>query len=197
MTAEELISQLKTIVNNDTAFCERAENMQWIDVSEEWLESWLPFKNIDAEILHFPKGYVEENFLDAYVRCELSLLARLENWDKDFWKEENLNKEGLTRKDILKSAEIRKFYADYNTVEDIRLNAVTEEELVEEFLSFTKTLSRISHSDKELTAEKIEFFKESVKGAAAVLIGYEDYGSSVHIAVRDDTVIFLNCTNYD
>ena len=28
MTAEELISQLKTIVNNDTAFCERAENIQ-------------------------------------------------------------------------------------------------------------------------------------------------------------------------
>ena len=123
MTAEELISQLKTIVNNDTAFCERAENMQWIDVSEEWLESWLPFKNIDAEILHFPKGYVEENFLDAYVRCELSLLARLENWGKDFWKEENMNKEGSTRKDILKSAEVRKFYADYNTIEDIRLNA--------------------------------------------------------------------------
>ena len=197
MTAEEIISQLKTIVNNDNVYCERAEELEWLDVSEEWLESWLPFKIINVEILHFPKGYVEENFLDAYVRCGLSLLARLECWGKDFWKEENLNKEGLTRKDILKSAEIRKFYADYNTVEDIRLNAVTEKELVKEFLSFTKTMSRISDSDKALTAEEIEFFKESVKGAAAVLIGFNSFWSPLLIAVRDDTVIFLDCSNYD
>ena len=197
MTEEEIISQLKTIVNNDNVYCERAEELEWLDVSEEWFESWLPFKIINVEILHFPKGYVEENFLDAYVRCGLSLLARLECWGKDFWKEENLNKEGLTRKDILKSAEIRKFYADYNTVEDIRLNAVTEKELVEEFLSFTKTMSRISDSDKALTAEEIEFFKESVKGAAAVLIGFNSFWSPLLIAVRDDTVIFLDCSNYD
>lgn len=197
MTAEEIISYLKTIVNNDNVYCERAEKLEWVDVSEEWLESWLPFKKIDVEILHFPKGYVEENFLDAYVRCGLSLLARLNTWGKDFWKEENLNKEGLTRKDILKSAEIRKFYADYNTVEDIRLNAVTEEELVGEFLSFTKTMSPKSDNDKALTAEEIEFFKESVKGAAAVLIGYYSFWSPLLIAVRDDTVIFLDCSNYD
>ena len=197
MTEEEIISQLKTIVNNDNVYCERAEELEWLDVSEEWFESWLPFKIINVEILPFAKGYVEENFLDAYVRCGLSLLARLECWGKDFWKEENLNKEGLTRKDILKSAEIRKFYADYNTVEDIRLNAVTEKELVEEFLSFTKTMSRISDSDKALTAEEIEFFKESVKGAAAVLIGFNSFWSPLLIAVRDDTVIFLDCSNYD
>ena len=197
MTAEEIISHLKTIVNNDNVYCERAEKLEWVDVSEEWLESWLPFKKINVEILHFPKGYVEENFLDAYVRCGLSLLARLNTWGKDFWKEENLNKEGLTRKDILKSAEIRKFYADYNTVEDIRLNAVTEEELVGEFLSFTKTMSPKSDNDKALTAEEIEFFKESVKGAAAVLIGYYSFWSPLLIAVRDDTVIFLDCSNYD
>ena len=124
-------------------------------------------------------------------------MAHLEEWDKDFWKEENLNKEGFTRKNLLEDVGSRKFYTDYNTVEDFRLNAVTEEELVNEFLSFTKTRSRKSDSDKELTAEEIEFFKESVKGSAAVLIGYNPYWSPVCVAVRDDTVIFLGCSNYD
>lgn len=197
MNTQEMISQLKTIVNNDTAYCERAERLQWLDISEERLESNLPFKNIYAEILHFPKGYVDEHFLDVYVRCVLSHMAHLEEWDKDFWKEENLQKEDFNRKGLLESAKSREFYTDYNTVDKICLNAVTEEELVQEFLLFTKTFVRKSEFDKPLTAEEIEFFKESVKGSAAVLIGYNSYGSSVHIAVRDDTVIFLDCSNYD
>ena len=63
--------------------------------------------------------------------------------------------------------------------------------------SFSDTLCRKDEYCKELTEEERELFISAVKGSQAVLIGENKYWSPNLIAVKEDTVIFLTCSNYD
>lgn len=185
MNSDEIISHLKTIVNNDDAYCKIAERIDWIDILHEDFVEFAPFVILTVNILQFPKGYVELNFPEAFVRAELLFMAVNEEWDDDFWKPT----EDLDRKALLENEQSRGYYTMYNTVKYPEFKELSEEELISEFMSFAKKV--------KLEEEKIERFKEAVHGAQSVLIGYDDYWSSISLDVKGDTVILLNCINYD
>ena len=185
MTSEEMISRLKTIVGNDEAYRSRAADLKWIAVDLKSISEYAEFVILTVEFLTFPKGYVEKNFLDAYVRTILSFMAAMEEWEYDFWKPDSQ----FSLKKIFENEENHGFYEVYNSVEYPEFKSLTEEKLLAEFMTFAEKV--------KLEENEINIFKEAVHGAETVLIGYDKYWSPICISVKNDTVVFFNGMNYD
>ena len=67
------------------------------------------------DLVHFPKEYVETNFLEAFVRTALCAIAAANKWDKAFFA---LSKE--ERKKCLCSEHSRLLYAGIVNYNDLR-----------------------------------------------------------------------------
>ena len=80
------LTLFKSVVSNYNVFCSIAENIEWIKIKEthkDWFKIY-PL-GIFVNDYEFPKGYIQNNIVSAYVRTVLCDIAFSEKWDKDFW----------------------------------------------------------------------------------------------------------------
>ena len=72
MDANKIMAMLNSVINSYEKFAQIAVEIPWFPVTEQhddWSDTY-PL-GIYVDLVHFPKEYVEANFLEAYVRTML------------------------------------------------------------------------------------------------------------------------------
>lgn len=187
MTKEKIIKELSEIVNNFELFKETAENIEWLDI-EEYHEDW--FKKyplgISVDVCRFPKGYVEKNFKDAYVRCILSSMAYFERLDKDFW---NISKEERSYCLADKAENKINWYKQCTTYKELRLKPVSNDYFVKEVKYFS--------GENGIEPEKQAEYLKYAENAVVIEIGGCYAGDYSYIAVQGDNIFTVDCGIWD
>lgn len=178
-----VIHELTEIVNNYSTFFNVAVSMEWIETKEKH-EDW--FRNYPTGILMdlhcFPEGYIEQHFKECFVRCILSDIAFYEEWEKDFFPvDEKERSEYLTKG--------KKLYESYMTFKELRLQIVTSDDLKKEIQFFAKS--------NEISVLEQKFYYPYIDDAVIIELGGMYSGDYVYIAIKPESMLFVNCGIWD
>lgn len=120
------IDILKKIVNHYDYYRNIAVNLEWTELNSRYYE-WHKHHNVGVYVTlcDFPKGYVKNNFEQAYVQAVLTYTAYMEEFEEDF--------RNIPSDELLKHmTQVKELYADYMTYQELRMKPVTEEYLINE-----------------------------------------------------------------
>lgn len=177
------IKLLKSVISNYNNFCFVAEKLEWIDIKEKH-EDWFRIYplGIFISVYEFPKGYIQNNIVFAYVRAVLSNIAFFEEWDKDFWNiSQKERKEYLTRGILL--------YKPYAIMKEVRFIERSWKYLAEEIKYF-------AHRNKVLASEQKQYI-DKFKNAKVIEMGGSDAGDFIYMAIKCNFMLIVSCGFWD
>lgn len=178
-----VINELTEIVNNYATFFNVAVSMVWIEIKEkheDWCRNY-PI-GIIMDLYCFPKGYIEQHFKESFVRSILSDIAFYEGWENDSF---NVNEK--ERNEYLTNG--KKLYESYMTFKELRLKNVTPDYLKKEIQFFAKS-NGISVSEQK-------FYYPYIDNAVIIELGGMYSGDYVYIAIKQESMLFVNCGIWD
>ncbi len=182
---EQLLAELNELIGDYDRFAQIAMEIPWFPVEEHhdnWSRSY-PV-GIYVDMICFPKGYVEANFSEAFVRAALSAIAFGEEWDKDFW---DIPSE--ERKKCLYSEHSENCYGSYINFKDMRLQAHTEEHLRKEVNWFA--------GENGVSLGEQEKYLAYAKDAIILELGGYYSGDYTYLVVKEDTILLIDCGIWD
>ena len=185
MDIEKILLALNPVIGNYEKFVQIATEIPWFPVEEQhgdWFNTY-PL-GICVDLVHFPKEYVETNFLEAFVRTALCSIAAADKWDKDFFA---LSKE--ERKECLCSERLRLLYQGIVNYNDLRLKICTEEYLREEVNYYA--------GENGISIEEQEKYLAHVKDATILELGGCYCGDFTYLVVKGDTLLLIDCGIWD
>lgn len=185
MDTEKILLALNTIMGNYEKFVEIAVELPWFPVEEQhddWCNTY-PL-GILADMVHFPKGYVETNFLEAFVRAEICAIAYADKWDKDFF---DISKE--ERKKCLCSERAKLLYGGIVNYNYLRLETRTEEYLCGQVNYYA--------GENGISLEEQEKYLAYVKDATILELGGCYCGDFSYLVVKGDTLLLIDCGIWD
>lgn len=177
------LSLLKKVVSNYNEFCRFAEQLEWINIKEEhenWFRTYPLGIFIDA--FEFPKGYLKNNIVSAYIRAVFSSIAFYEEWDKDFW-----NIPQLERKEILTRGQA--LYLPYVVVQELRFIERDWKYIVKE-IEYFSSQNKISVSEQKKYIERFE-------NAKVIEIGGSYSDDFIYMAIKKDLMLIVSCGVWD
>ncbi|NDO47382.1 hypothetical protein [Clostridium sp. MD294] len=180
---KQSLNLLKRVVSNYNEFCHFAERLEWIDIKEEH-ENWFrtyPL-GIFIDTFEFPKGYLKNNIVSAYVRAIFSSIAFFEEWDKNFW-----NIPQLERKEILTKGQA--LYLPYAVVKELRFIKRDWKYIVKEIEYFS--------SRNKISALKQKKYIDKFENAKAIEIGGSYSDDFIYMAIKKNLMLIVSCGVWD
>ncbi len=176
------LTLFKSVVSNYNVFCSIAENIEWIKIKEthkDWFKIY-PL-GIFVNDYEFPKGYIQNNIVSAYVRTVLCDIAFSEKWDKDFWNIQKKERKRYLTEGIL-------LYKSYAILKEVRFIERDWEYLACE-IEYFATRNKIPVLEQKRYIDKFE-------NAKVIEIGgwCNDF---VYMAVKKDFMLIVHCGFWD
>lgn len=126
------LEKLMKIINHYDVYKQIAVNLEWVDAEEKHMLLYYKYPlGFSADFYKFPKGYLKDNFENAYVQSVLMGMGDSEEWAPDFWK---IPKE--EREYCLTVAE--NLYKGYICYEDFDIKEVTVEYIIDLMIGYIK-----------------------------------------------------------
>ena len=162
--------QLERIINNYDLYKNIAANIDFIDIEEKHFEKFAYPFGIYLHWYRFPRKYISQSFLNAFVRATLSAEAYYEEWESDFW---NISVE--ERMECLISG--RDMYAQNVIYKDIRMTGLIPQKLWQDITEYMKW--------KEADAD----IKNTVLNGSNYEIGGSYIGDHCCVSVKGDELL--------
>ncbi|MDE6425311.1 MAG: hypothetical protein K2K89_04125 [Ruminococcus sp.] len=177
------IDILKQIVNNYERYKSIAVNLEWTEFNSRYYEWFNHHVGIFVTVCDFPKGYVKNNFEQAYVQTVLTYMAYSEEFKEDF--------RNTPSDELLKyMTQAKDFYAIYMTYEELRMKSVTEDYLIQQIKWHT--------GDDDIPESEINSVIPYLVGAENIEIGgcFCCYDHTF-ISIKDNSIMIIECEIWD
>lgn len=177
------IDILKKIVNHYEYYRNIAVNLEWAEFNSKYYDWFQKYPiGIFVAVCEFQKGYVKNNFEQAYVQTVLTYMAYIEEFKEDF--------RNTPSDELLKyMTQAEDFYSNYMTYKELRMIPVTEEYLINQIWFYAESNS-VSESD-------INSVIPYVTGAENIEIGGYYGLDYTFISVKDNSIMLVDCGVWD
>lgn len=179
---QQILEELKSIVKDYDKFCYIAERLAWIDIEEQHERYGTYPLGIILDMYEFPQGYIQDNFVCAYVRACLSGMAFCEEWDRNFWDIPQAERRHCLTKG-------RMLYEPYATIENIRFIERDWNYLAGEIGYFAREddvsmMGQIKYMDRFENAEVLE-------------LGGDYASDYMYLAIKQNLMLVVSCGYWD
>lgn len=176
---EQEAALLKKAISDYKEFCNIAEKLDWIDVGVHHEDWWnVGVLGIYVDTFEFPKGYIESNLVEAYVRTVLSSMAIYEEWDKNYW-DIPLSE----RRECLEKGQW--LYESYAVFKEIRLKQRDWNYLANEVRNYA--------DENGIAVSKQEQYIDIIRNSFAIELS----GDFEYLAIKNNLMLIVTCGCWD
>lgn len=186
INSEQLLRELNELIGNYDKFAQIAVEIPWFPV-EEMHEDWQKprtYLGFIVDLVHFPKGYVEQNFKEAYVRAALCSIIHSEEWERDCFA---ISRE--ERRKCFCNERFGKLYGEYVNFRETRLLIRDEEYLRKEINFFA--------GENGFSLDEQGKYLSYARNAVIVELGGCYSGDYVYLVVKEDSIMLISCGVWD
>ncbi len=186
LSTERVLQELNELMGNYERFAQIAVEIPWIQVEEEHESASKPgtYWGFIVDLVHFPEGYVEQNFKEAYVRAVLCSVIDSEEWDKDCF---DIPQE--ERRKCFCNTHSEEMYDGYVNFKEKRLLIRDEEYLRKEINCFAGA--------NDVSLDEQEKYLSYARDAIIVELGGGYSADFTYLVVKDDYIMFIDCGVWD
>lgn len=189
---KEYIAVLKRIVNNYEEFKRIAVPLKWADTETAYCDASQYFREVYLRFysVKFPRGYLQNNFADAFVQMMLTVINFTEEYESDFWTNMSLEERFST----LTKGE--SYFSEYICFERLGMQEMTAKELQNDVWSWfpwARTKEEMSKPYAYILPDDAkEMFSDFSQAEAVWLGGTKGCTPDENwIAVQDDAFLFV------
>lgn len=186
INSEQVLQELNELIGNYNKFAQIAVEIPWFLVEEVHADWQKPrtYLGFTVDLVHFPKGYVEQNFKEAYVRAALCSVIHSEEWERDCF---NISREERMKCFCAEHSE--EMYSEYVDFKETRLFIRDEEYLKKEINFFA--------GENGFSLDEQEKYLSYAQNAVIIELGGCYSGDYVYLVVKDDSIMLISCGVWD